>query len=537
MKVAASIITYYIIQQTASGFINSTGSPPLQCRSCRTITSTLTSNGSLETKTATSTELSLFRKKKDAAAATTETTIEQTGSTAVAQLEGLPFPLGEATPTAEEDDIKITSASVLPPVPESALIIVYYAEQAIAALGTIGEVIEAYHAGMTFEISNYDELIANGEISDVDLVPREFTVEWYAENFPFGAFLPQVIGKDSEPTEEADADDNNPKNNPPSASKTGLQWENESWAYYSPEYKPSRWSKGRTRIGTVAGSAMPAYGAWVVDYCTANPGYTAFEVWDRPYLETGVTRRLRSSTTCSSFTQGSMEILYELGKGQRFDEGIEGVGMEEAMVTNKELIMRSYIPIISKSRPTKADMDDAQQADEVREFFIELNKAARKVDGEGLSTSEFVRLLANKLETFYVYDTPKDDYYRVDLDPPYFAVSSLYQPVSLPWQRLELLGNGELQDPAAFAGSEADNFAVELGAAVKGAVDLAKRRLPPVLKKQLRAKISNEGIIGVAILAGAGALGLFVASPPNLDVDISFVSGVAVGVVGAKLLL
>jgi len=51
-------------------------------------------------------------------------------------------------------------------------------------------------------------------------------------------------------------------------------------------------------------------------------GLQAFEVWDRSCLQSGVTRRQRSSATCSSFTQGSMEKLYDLGKEKKVEEGI-----------------------------------------------------------------------------------------------------------------------------------------------------------------------------------------------------------------------
>ena len=129
----------------------------------------------------------------------------------------------------------------------------------------------------------------------------------------------------------------------------------------------------------------------------------------------------------------------------------------------------------------------------------------------------------------------------MELDAPYFAVASLYQPLSLPWQRLDLEGDGEMRDPAAFAteSSDNENFAVELGRAAKGVVDLAKRRLPPVLKKKLRQKLSSEGVAGAAIIAGVGGLGcLAVASFTQFaEIDISFLSGVAVGVAGAKILL
>ena len=234
-----------------------------------------------------------------------------------------------------------------------------------------------------------------------------------------------------------------------------------------------------------------------------------------------------------------MTTLYELGKTQKLQDNLSGVNLDESMSGNKELIMRSYVPLISKSDPTVVDLEDPSQAREVREFFAELKRAVG--DGGGLTTSQFIRLLANKLEVFYVYRTAEDAYYRVELDAPYFAVASLYQPLSLPWQRLDLEGDGEMRDPAAFAteSSDNENFAVELGRAAKGVVDLAKRRLPPVLKKKLRQKLSSEGVAGAAIIAGVGGLGcLAVASFTQFaEIDISFLSGVAVGVAGAKILL
>jgi len=180
-----------------------------------------------------------------------------------------------------------------------------------------------------------------------------------------------------------------------------------------------------------------------------------------------------------------MTTLYELGKAQKLGDNMVGVNLDENMSGHKEMIMRSYVPLISKSIPTVADLTDPKQAQDVREFYIELRKAVG--DGGGLTTSQFIRLLANKLETFYVYRTAEDAYYRVNLDAPYFAVASLYQPLSLPWQRLNLEGDGEMQDPTAFAEDFRDNenFAVELSRAAKGVVNLDKRCVPPVLKNTL----------------------------------------------------
>ena len=400
----------------------------------------------------------------------------------------------------------------------------------------MSEVLEANHAGMVFEIANYDSLLADGEIG-AD-VPRKFTVEWYAENFPYGTFLPQLI----EP-KDATANDRL------SASRTGLRWENESWAFYNPSFKPDRWTRSLTKIGTIAGPAIRPYGQWVVDYCTNNPGYDAFEVWDRPYLAPGQTRRWGAgSCTCSSFTQGSMTFLYEAGKAQALEDKAEGVGLDQSLLSSNTLLMRSYVPLISRSEPELVDLENPDKAREIKEFFIELRKAVG--DSGGLTTSEFVRLLANKLETFYVYQTNRDAYFRVDLDAPYLAVTSLYQPISLPWQRHDLEGDGVPRDPAAFAADARDaNFAVELGRAAKGVADVARRRLPRVLRKKFRQRLSDEGIAGGALVAGAGGLAcLAVAAAGNAggasivaklgrltQTTVAFLSGIAVGVAGAKI--
>ena len=113
---------------------------------------------------------------------------------------------------------------------------------------------------MIFEIINYDELIASGDIiiekgESKSTTPREFTIEWYATNFPFGAFLPVIIS----PDESNDVED------APSVRRTGVRWENDAWAYYNPAYNPKRWSK-RTFIGIVAGDAIAEYGKWIIEY-------------------------------------------------------------------------------------------------------------------------------------------------------------------------------------------------------------------------------------------------------------------------------
>jgi len=84
--------------------------------------------------------------------------------------------------------------------------------------------------------------------------------------------LPRVVEPSEEEDNAAASNDDDDDDDSPSVSKTGLRWENESWAYYNPTYNPARWSKGRTLIGTVGGSAIREYGQWVVDYCTNNPG-------------------------------------------------------------------------------------------------------------------------------------------------------------------------------------------------------------------------------------------------------------------------
>lgn len=102
-------------------------------------------------------DLSLFRRNK--ASVDIDNTVAEPDAAVEATAEEAPQP-------ESNGDIKITTSSVLPPVPSSALINVFYAEQAINALGTLGEIIEAYHAGMVFEILNYEELLTSGDITD-----------------------------------------------------------------------------------------------------------------------------------------------------------------------------------------------------------------------------------------------------------------------------------------------------------------------------------------------------------------------------------
>ena len=90
-----------------------------------------------------------------------------------------------------------------------------------------------------------------------------------------------------------------------------------------------------------------------------------------------------------------MTTLYELGKAQKLGDNMVGVNLDENMSGHKEMIMRSYVPLISKSIPTVADLTDPKQAQDVREFYIELRKAVG--DFDGLTTSQFIRLLTNKL--------------------------------------------------------------------------------------------------------------------------------------------
>ena len=235
-----------------------------------------------------------------------------------------------------------------------------------------------------------------------------------------------------------------------------------------------------------------------------------------------------------------MEVLYGIGCRQKNANRIANVGVSDDLIASKEILMRSYAPLITKIRPTLVNLDDEVQLSELRDFYIELNKAVRTVDGKGLSTSEFIRLLANKLETFYVYNTPADEYYKVELDAPYFALASLYQPFSVPWQRLDLVGDGTLQDPGEFADViEKANFAVELGTAAGSVVDLAKRRLPPIIKRKVRESLSTDTVLGFGIITGTVGL-MFCIAPQVVQVETSFVSGLflglAGGVIGTKLL-
>ena len=466
-------------------------------------------------------------------------------------------------PVTNKNDIRITSPNIVPNIPSNALLDIYYSEQAISALGTIGEVIEAYHAGIIFQVVNYDDLmnlesvsssndkndVSNDIGGDMDRMqkafPREFTVEWYATNFPFGAFLPIILDRNTtslgETFEETNLD-------APSVAKTGIRWENDAWAYYNPSYNPNRWTK-RTYIGTIAGEGVKEYASWIIHYCQENPGYTAFELWDCPYLISGQTKQWIPSTTCSSFTQKSLQVLYDIGCKQKKSRSnsanmnTDNVGVSTDLTTSKEILMRSYAPLITQSRPTLVNLDDATQASAVREFYKELNAAVRTMDGKGMTTSQFIRLLANKLETFYVYDTPKDEYYKIHLDAPYFALASLYQPFSVPWQRLDLVGDGTLLDPGEFVamddGREQTNFAEELGMAAGSVVNLAKRRLPPIFKRKVRNSLSLNSVLGFGIILGSLGLVLLIVSEV-VHMETSFVSGLflglAGGVIGSKIL-
>jgi len=399
-------------------------------------------------------------------------------------------------PSSDSEDIRMTSASVLPPVPPDVLVDVYLVEQIIEALGTIGKIIDTYHTGIVFSVQEHDAV----EMPDV---PEEFTVEWYAINFPFGAFLPKIKS-----LSEGD--------------NVGLEWENESGAFYSPLCKPNRWTKGRTAVGTISGKTLAKYGAWCVEYCEGQPAYQAYEVWDRPIIVPGKTRRWVPSMTCSTFTEDSFNALHRLSGGK------QGTGFREggtkALATPTEILKRSYLPLIAQSQPTVVDLSRPDEAAGVRSFYVELSRAARGEgdSGGGLKGSEFLRLLADRLDFYYIYDLPKDEYLKMELIRPYFALTRLYQPMSLPWQKLDLDGSGDFEDPARFAPPSNDvTFIEELSELNSEIQEVLWRKVPPILGQKLKVSLLPVVTLSALILIAS----------IKLDNGLPFTSGVAVGVV------
>jgi hypothetical protein len=383
-------------------------------------------------------------------------------------------------------DVKISSSSDLPSLHPNSLLDVYYAEQVIKELGTVGELVETYHSGLIFRFR---------EGGKVQGVPNEFTVQWYAFDFPFGAFLPKV-GK----------------------GLSDLAWNNTACAHYTPAVDPHRWTKGEQLVGTITGEAFNAFAKWTVEYCSQRPGYQAFDVWNHPLLVPNKTIRWAESNTCSSFTEAALIKLYNLGGD--FKGG-------------KEVLRRSYVPLIGHTKPTEIDMKNPQEAKKVKEFYEKIQKV---VVGNEMSTSEFIRFLADKLDVFYVYESHRDVYLGVNLSPPYLALAQLYQPMSLPWQRLDLDVDGIADYMiSAFAPESATkgDFVSELSGAVTGSMDLLQRRLPQVLLRRIGPKLfpSMVGVVLVPVVI------FFVfTNGVNVHMDDSFVAGVLVGLAVGTIL-
>lgn len=379
-------------------------------------------------------------------------------------------------------DVLIKSSQDLPTFSPVDKLEVYYAEQIIQELGTVGELVETYHSGLTFRIPTKTT-------SKPQDAPQEFTVQWYALDFPFGAFLPS-------------SDFNN---------SNDLIWNNTACAHYTPAIDPHRWTKGEHFVGTITGAQFSAFADWVVEYCQKRPGYQAFEVWDRPVLLTfssSGTKRWATSNTCSSFSEAALCQLYDLGAD---------------FSNSKELLRRSYVPLISKTKPIEVAMGNPREAQLVREFYDKMHTA---VMGESMTLPEFIRFLADKLDFFYVYQAETNHYLRVELSPPYMALTHFYQPMALPWQKREELERF-VQDRQGASG-----FLTELSDAVEGGKDLLQRRLPPILAR----KMGVQSLVGLAVVP---LVLFFVVSGSNsvinVDLDESFVAGVVVGLVSGLI--
>ena len=338
-----------------------------------------------------------------------------------------------------------------------------------------------YHSGLTFRIASSSKHTKNYS------GPPAFTIQWYAMDFPFGAFLPKII-------------DN-----------LHLEWNNAALAVYTPAIDPNRWTKGEQPVGTITGATFNAYAEWVPQYCQQRPGYQAFDVWDRPEL-TLRTRRWIPSNTCSSFTEASLVHLWnQAGPLERpsFHQG-------------RAIFRRTYAPMISASEPELVDMTNPQQAQDVRHFYSELETAIR---GDAISTQQFLRMLADKTETFYVYDNDSHHaarYYRVELSAPYFGLAQLYQPMTLPWQQ-ERLAAG------VFDPQRGGDFATEMSNAVSGTVSLLRRRLPTVLRRKISPTTTIVFLFLLVFLVVAGTI-VFFNLETNLQLNRSFLEGFGLGV-------
>jgi hypothetical protein len=421
---------------------------------------------------------------------------------------------------SQVNDVRITDTKNLPKFAKDAVLEVSYAEMRIKALGTLGDIIQAYHAGVVVKVLDF------GSTKDVENIPEEFTVEWYAVFFPFGAFLPEI-----KPLNDDDDDDD----------KLGLEWENESYAFYNPAVDRSRWQRGIEPVGTISGALFERWGRWIVDDFVPNqPGYQAFEVWDRPSLIPQTTKRFVDSITCSTFTEKSFEFLFSGDNGENNGDATETEteqhnGAGDSQLTAEVVLRRSYVTLIAKTGAKKVNIEDPVEAAAVREFYTILSREARGGNNEkAMSTSDFIRLLADRLETFYVYEPAKEEYYQVDLVRPYFALTDMYQPMALPWQD-ELLMSGGLDgddDDGGRSFLSRTAYGEELSDAAKGVANLIQKRLPSILEDKIPFIPEN---IRPFVPVGLGLV-VIVAVATNIEFFSGLSLGIVLGGVGVKAL-
>uniref|UniRef100_A0A7S0JBA4 Uncharacterized protein n=1 Tax=Calcidiscus leptoporus TaxID=127549 RepID=A0A7S0JBA4_9EUKA len=335
------------------------------------------------------------------------------------------------------------------------------------------------------------------------------TVQWYAFDFPFGTFLPKALEDGT------------------------LIWNNTAAAFYQPVVDPDRWRKGQRLIGTIQGAVFNEYARWVPQYTAARPGYQAFEVWDKPTLTDDTVLWVRSNI-CDSFVQASLCAMYGFGQAS----GGTAFGTAAA---GSPTIRRNYIPLISKSAPEAVDMDDPAQMERVRAFYSSL----RKVVSDGrVRTTEFVKMLADDLDMFYVYDSTTATYLRVKLSPPYLPLDSLYQPMRLPW--LETLAQDPLTPTATPTAPPVDKDDVvdeglltsDLSVAASATTRLFARRAPPVLAAKLKPVLKPD-LLAALIFAAAAAAGLNQmgwAVTDELELGTGTCVGLAIGLVIGRAL-
>ena len=414
-------------------------------------------------------------------------------------------------PSKVPPDVAIRSLDDLPSIPSSCTLQVYYAEQIIQELGTVGELVETYHSGILFRVKKNQQQDSSTNLAEND-IPSEFTIQWYALDFPFGAFLPKI---GTQKTHRLCPEGHH------------LEWNNTAFAHYTPGIDPDRWTKGEQLVGSISGGQPFAdFCQWTLNYCQARPGYQAFEVWDQPILSQSRTKRWAESNTCSSFTEAALIKLYELGA--QFGED-DGAG------SKKQLLRRSYVPLISKTKPTVVDMQNAAEVEHVNDFYAKIQTAV--MGDASMTTSEFIRFLADKLDFFYVYDAASDEYLRVTLNRPYLALANLYQPMTLPWQDRTEWEKAVVMDSIEDEEEETGLFSAELTAAVGGVRDLVKRRLPDIVTRRLPSSLSPAVLLGAAMVLVL-PLGFFIF---NTDDDLagilneSFISGLIAGLVTGVL--